>query len=418
MLDQDFLNRIENVNEVIQWTDLDFEKNKGTVTCPFCQAKSKGYLYDYYFKCFSSKCGIKGNKISIYQQLKQITFYEALTALESLGSIDLQIQEEFILTRHNLLSEVLFAYSNELLNSIEGLKALAYLESRGFNKEFLIQERVGYSGAGAPLKSYDININALRRQDLIRGHQEFLNNRLIFPVYNSKGYIVHLTGRSYPVDNPQYKYLDTSAMPNIGSCKDYMLFERHIPLYLTNKNTLFIVEGVPDSYILKQAGLNVLGLMGLQKLIKQGSKLQYFKHIIAVFDNDRFELDHPNFPGELKSWRVVLPQLVDLQIYLGHTVHIDTIMIPEEFNLNNKQVKDVNDLFLYLNKDTNLLIEKLYSFKQDIIETFISFTKGNYSYHKTALKLIAASGRGKELLQDYVPNDLSALEYALKVLST
>lgn len=415
MYDQDFLDRIDNVNEVITWQDLGFEKNKGTVTCPFCQSKSKGYLYDYYYKCFSSKCGVKGNKISIYQQLKQITFYEALISLESLGCIDLQVQEEFIQTRHNLLSEVVHAYHNELLNNKE---VIDYLNNRGLSKEFIEQEQIGYSGENSPLKSYDININALRRHDLIRGHGEFLKGRIIFPIYNTKGYLVHLTGRSYPRDNAQYKYLDTSSMPNIGSSKDYMLFERHIPLYLANKESLFIVEGVPDSYILKQCGVNVCGLMGLQKLLKQASKLQYFKNIIAVFDNDRFELDHPNFPGQLKSWRVVLPQLIDLQIYLGSNIKIDTVMIPENISIGNKPIKDVNDFYLYLSQNREVLINTLYELKEDIIKTFIDFSNGDLTQHRTALKLITATNRGKDLLEQYIPNDWSSLEYALKVLGS
>jgi hypothetical protein len=415
MYDQEFLDRIDTVNETITWQDIGFEKNKGTTTCLFCQAKSKGYLYDYYYKCFSSKCGVKGNKISIYQQLKQLTFYESLLSLENLGCIDLQVQEQFIQARHNLLSDVVFAYHNELQNNKD---VLNYLYKRGFTEEFIEQEQIGYSGNNSPLKFYDININALRRHDLIRPHGEFLKNRLIFPVYNSKGYLVHLTGRSYPADSPNYKYLDTSSMPNIGSCKDYMLFERHIPLYLSNKNNLFLVEGVPDSYILKQCGCNVVGLMGLNKLLKQASKLQYFDNIIAVFDNDRFDLDHPNYPGQLKSWRVVLPQLVDLQIYLGHSVKIDTVMIPEDLILDNKYVKDINDYFIYLNKNSDLLINNLINLKQDIVKTFIDSNKGDLQYHHAALKLIVASKRGGDLLKEFIPNDWSSLEYALKVLGS
>lgn len=414
MYDQEFLDRIDTVNETITWQDIGFEKNKGTVTCPFCQVKSKGYLYDYYYKCFSSKCGVKGNKISIYQQLNQLSFYEALLSLESLGCIDLQVQEQFIQTRHELLSEVVFIYNTELLNNKD---ALNYLYARGFSLEFIKQEQIGYSGNDSPLKSYDININALRRHDLIRPYGEFLKNRLIFPVFNTKGYLVHLTGRIFPNKDTQFKYLDTSAITNIGSCKDYMLFERHIPLYLSNTNSLFLVEGVADAYILKQCGCNVVGIMGLQKLMKQASKLQYFKNIIAVFDNDRFDLDHPNYPGELKSWRVVLPQLIDLQIYLGANIKIDTVMIPEDLSTSCK-IKDINDYFIYLDKDPNLLISSLISLKQDIVQTFINSINGDLAYHKLALKLIVATERGKELLEQFIPNDWSSLKYALKVLGS
>ena len=52
MIDQEFLTRIETAQESITWQDLKFIKTKGTVDCPFCLVKNKGYLYDNYFKCF------------------------------------------------------------------------------------------------------------------------------------------------------------------------------------------------------------------------------------------------------------------------------------------------------------------------------------------------------------------------------
>lgn len=413
MLDNTLLERIENVNNIITWTDIGFDKNRGTTECIFCHAKNKGYLYDYYYKCFSSKCGVKGNKISIYQKLNNLSFYNALCSLEQIGNIDLTIQEEFISSRNKLLFEVLEAYSFELQENTE---ALNYLYSRGFTEEFIKSEMIGYANGKSPLKNYSININSLRRHDLIRKSREFFDNRFIFPVHNINGFLVHLTGRYWPGENKEYKYLDSSAMPNIGSCKDYLLFERYIKYYKSNKNVLYLVEGVPDSYILKQCGANVLGLMGLNKLLKQSFKLEQFDTVIAIFDNDKFEEGHPNFSNEYKSWRIVLPQLVDLQIYLGKKTEIKVAMVPDNLYIKENKVKDINDFYLYLNRDGGILLKELNNISSNLVEYFIDLNKNNLTNHRTALKLIAATSKGKNLLNSYIPLNLSPIEYALKVL--
>jgi len=414
-MDSLFLNRIELARESNSWMELNigFNKNKGTVDCPFCFSKNKGYLYEYYFKCFSSKCNVKGDKLSIYQKIKQCSFYEALLFLENIGNIDIEVQQEFYTTRTEFLSSVLSAYNNELNKDS---KAQDYLFSRGFTPDFIKQEEIGYAPTNNVLKDYSININALRRHNLANTTGEFLFNRIIFPVYNLQGHLVHLTGRFFPGECTEYKYLDTKAIPIINSCKDYLLFEKHIQLYKNNKKVLFLVEGVGDAYILKQSGCNVVGLMGLAKILKQSNKIQDFNTIIAVFDNDRFEVDHPHFPGQFKSWRIVLEQLVSLQLYLGKEVLIKTVMVPEGLSFNNNLVKDINDFYLYLECNSSNLIRELNSLSKDIVEHYIELHKGDMTYHKTAAKLINATNRGFIHLEKFIPADLTPLQYVLKIL--
>jgi len=408
-MDKQFMQRIEAVNDSVSWRDIGFDSDRGTTTCLFCGRKGKGYLYEHYFKCFSSRCGEKGHKISIHQKLNNMTFMEALCDLEDKTNLDFQTQQDEFDKRNEVLSNVLDAYVHELDSCPE---AIDYLVDRGFDRDFIEREQIGYAASTSVLRGYGLNMNALRRHDLVRRYGDFFNNRIIFPVYNSRGYLVHLTGRFFPGDTDEWKYLDSPAVPIIGSCKDYLLFEKHIPLYKNNGEVLYLVEGVPDSYILKQCGANVLGLMGLQKILRQANKLQGFKKIIAVFDNDRYEIDHPNFPGELKSWRVVMNQLIDLQIYFGGGVEIRTAMVPEDIG-----VKDVNDLYLSMNNKGPDMLKYLEDLSMDIVKHFILHHNGDVGTHKTALKLVAATGRGRKELEAFIPTDWSPIEYALKVLS-
>ena len=414
-MDQAFLERLDNVNEAVPWSDIidGVYSNRGTITCPFCLRKGKGYLYEHYFKCFSSRCEEKGGKVNVHQKLNNLTFMEALTDLENKTNLDFQTQQDEFGKRSEVLSEVLDAYVHEMNAHPE---VTEYLVSRGFDPGFIEQEQIGYAATTSILRGYGLNMNALRRHDLVRRYGDFFNNRIIFPVYNTNGYLTHMTGRYFPGHTEEWKYLDSPAIPIVGSCKDYLLFEKHIPFYNNNDKPLFLVEGVPDSYILKQCGANVVGLMGLQKIIKQTGKLQGFSKIIAVFDNDRFDLNHPVYPGQFKSWRVVMNQLIDLQIYFGKEVEVFTAMVPEGRTFNNKPVKDVNDLYLSMDCNGSNMIEFLESEAMDIVERHITFNKGDFSSHKTALKLISATSRGKRLLEKFIPEDLTTIEYALKVL--
>lgn len=78
MFDAKFKERVDSVNEATNWSDvMPVTKERGTITCPFCLKKGKGYLYPNFFKCFSSRCGVQGDKINVYKQLNNLTYGEA-----------------------------------------------------------------------------------------------------------------------------------------------------------------------------------------------------------------------------------------------------------------------------------------------------------------------------------------------------
>lgn len=257
MIDAALKERIDNVNNALSWSDvIPTITEKGTIVCPFCHRKNKGYLYPNFFKCFSSHCGVQGDKINIYKELNHLSYGEALRTLEGKSNLDYRTQQNEFDRRNELLSEVLEAYVDQL--ELSG-PVLEYLYKRGFQYDFIKQNQIGYAPNSTCLKEYGINSNTLRRHGLLNKYGDFFYERIIFPVYNINGYLVHLTGRDFTGENQDYKYLDSSAIPIIGSCKDYLLFEKMLPYYRNGSKTLYLVEGVPDSYILRQCGINVVG---------------------------------------------------------------------------------------------------------------------------------------------------------------
>lgn len=404
--------RLDAISSSTNWSYIhsSFIKDSGTVDCPFCRRKSKGYLYPNFYKCFSSRCGVQGDKVNLYKKLNQLTFWDAVKELETKSGLDPKSQNKGLEKRSKLLSEVLYIYHCLLLDNP---LAINYLTSRGLTLDYIKQKQIGYAPLSRKtLSQYKyLKENSLILQELVNNYGDFFHNRIIFPIYNQSGYLVHLTGRQFPDIETDWKYLDSKSVKVAGSSKQYLLFEEEIKHYLEKDNVVYLTEGVMDSFILNQQGLPVLGLLGLQKIMSHVSKLSQFKKVIAIFDNDRYDLDHPYFPGEFKSWRLVMSQLVDLQTYLGKTTAIYTCMVPE-----SSGCKDVNDY--YQKNGLDNLINMFDTNSSSLTTSFITNCKGDLSEHLTALKLIATTGEGKELLKQYIAEDFDPLDYAIQVLNS
>ena len=414
-MDIEFQERLNQIASNTSWNYIDasFVKESGTVQCPFCKRKGKGYLYPNYFKCFSSRCNKRGNKVNVYKELNQLSFWEAVKQLERSSGLDPKTQSKEFQRRNDLLSEVLYIYHCLLIEEEKYKPALNYLIDRGLTLEYIKQKQIGYAPAcRSTLSEYKyIRENSLILQELTNNYGDFFHSRIIFPIYNQNGYLVHLTGRQFPDIETDWKYLDSKSVRTIGSSKQFLLFEEEIKHYLESSDTVYLTEGVMDTFVCNQLGINVLGLLGLQKIMSHVSKLSKFKKVVAIFDNDRYDLDHPYFPGELKSWRQVNPQLVDLQTYLGADTKIYTCMIPE-----SSGCKDVNDY--YKKYGLAKLKDMLNSNEISLTKSFIQNCRGDMSEHLTALKLVSTTGEGKELLRQYIAEDFDPLDYAIKVLNS
>lgn len=415
MIDPELQNRLELINSQTTWSQISsaFTKESGTTQCPYCLRRGKGYLYPNYFKCFSSRCAKRGDKVNVYKQLHQLSFWQAVKDLEANSGLDPKSQSKEFDKRNEILSEVLYIYHSLLL---EDEHAMNYLISRGFDEDYIKRKQIGY----APISRKTLSLyphlkeNQLIMQELITNYGDFFHQRIIFPIYNQNGYLVHLTGRHFPGESNDYKYLDSKAVRVVGSSKQYLLFEEEMDSYLKLGDTIYLTEGVMDSFILNKLGFPVLGLLGLQKIMNHVHKLGQFKKVVAVFDNDKYDLDHPMYPGEYKSWRMVNSQLIDLQTYLGRGTQIMTCMMPEE--VKGVYTKDINDV--YQSTGTEYLKKMLNQNKKDLTLSFIKEYKGDLSMHEMALKLITSTGRGANELRKYVAEDFDPVDYALKVLGS
>lgn len=398
-----------------------FNSRSSTVACPFCN-KKKGWMNSdkKYFICWSSRCGVKGDLVQIYKLLQGYEegkgFYKALEELEVVAGISDKEQEE---ERILVYEKALECYSYNLFTK-EGKEAKEYLNDRGFSDEALEMYGIGYAASDSTLRKYGLDERQLITHDLLSNNEEYYKNRIIFPIRNSQGRVVHLQGRylgDVPKENGEDKwprYKDTRPCDKYGSSKNYFAFEEDLKTY---SDTLYICEGYPDALSLRQLGFPCIGILSLDCLHKQFSKLKKFKNIVALFDNDVFEEDHPYYKNEYKSWRKIIPQLIELQFILPSTIFY-TILVPEIVDYKNKvrKCKDVNDWVKGMRKEE---VEKeIENRKEELVSTLIKRWGPEMSQHLQLLKLVQTTGREANNLKRYIPEEYDSITYALHVLGS
>ena len=415
-LDTLTLQRLERVKAAIKLSDLlpNLNKNK-TIDCPLCQRKAKFSTWeDTQGKCWSTWC--EWNKtpvdvITIYRHQNNLTgrgsFFRALEDLEYKAGLNDSERYSF---KVNALQEALSVYQGLLLTSS---KAKDYLFGRGWDLDKLIELGVGFAPHSRVLRDFGLDRDKLIDIELFDPHnnQEYFYNRVIFPIRNIHGSLVRLTGRTLD-KNSEMKWKHSK-----GGMKNYLILEDKIPQY-KQQGRLLLLEGYPDTYTLWERGLPVVGTCGLRGLIQHTHKLESFNELTAIYDIDTYPEGHPT-PGEYKSWSQVIPQLIDLQCLLP-SLTINLWFLPGEGRSKTGKiysgVKDINELTLASGMDGGEILSLIDNHKVDLIGYCIQKWGQDLGYHSRLIKLCQGTGRGGELLEQYIPTHMSKLDYAMAVL--
>lgn len=425
-MDSTLASRIGMVKDRIRisdiWTVSLDSKGNGTTNCPRCIAEGRSGLHKLSIwgnrdaKCWSSRCSWKKvDVIDIYRLLHHLDnpggFSKALRSLEEQAGIP--TESASVESPPNVLEEALDIYQ-DILWSARGSKARAYLLSRGWNEQLLREIGIGYAPHSRSLRDYGMSSQCLRDRELLDDRdREHLSSRVIFPIRDIRGRLVHLSGRylgPMPLDEhgeprvPKYKHTK-------GGMRSYLILEDKIPKYKTRSNWVCLSEGYPDTLSLYGMGIAAVGTSGLGGITQHIHKLSEFESLIAIYDVDVHSSDHPLLAGEYKSWSQVLPQLIDLQCLMPNTRIY--LWFLDRCNTN---AKDVNDYICSSGIDRATLKASIWTQKVDLVEYLCQRWGQDLSRHGQLLKLCSSTGRGKELLAQVVPNGLSPVEYAMGVL--
>ncbi|MDS9471039.1 DNA primase [Sporosarcina pasteurii] len=257
------------------------------------------------FHCFG--CGASGNAITFVMDLESRTFSETIIKLAERVGVGIDVipvsgsghtnQQEFkqMMDAHALATNF---YSHILLNTVEGEKALEYLEKRGFTRASIEKYGIGWAlddfeALSGLLKRKGFNMQEMERSGLCimkddgTGYFDRFRGRIMFPLWDDTGNVIAFSGRSLYEDKEVAKYLNSPETPIFEKSKIlYNLHNARLNIRKTGKVILF--EGFMDTISADHVDVgNSVAIMGTSLSETHLLKLKRIaKELIICCDGD------------------------------------------------------------------------------------------------------------------------------------
>ncbi|MBL7573303.1 DNA primase [Staphylococcus saccharolyticus] len=345
-IDQATIDEIKNKTDILdlisEYVKLEKRGRNYIGLCPFHDEKTPSFTVSedkQIYHCFGCKKG--GNVFQFTQEIKDITFVEAVKELGERVNIQVDIGDTSknastqmasddlkMIEMHELIKDY---YHYALMKTVEGEEALNYLQSRGFTDELIKEREIGFAPDSSHFcydflekKGYDIELayeaGLLSRNEENFSYYDRFRNRIMFPLKNAQGRIVGYSGRTYTNQEP--KYLNSPETP---------IFQKRRLLYNLDKarksirknDELILLEGFMDVIKSDYAGLKqVVASMGTQISQEHMTYLQKLTYNITLM----FDGDFAGKEATLKTGQTLLQQ--GLNVYV---VQLPTGMDPDEY---------------------------------------------------------------------------------------
>jgi len=291
--------------------------------CPFHQEKTPSFYVfpgSHTWVCFG--CGKKGTAFDWLMEREHLEFGEALRTLAQVAGVELPSQrdpqqEETSSRLYDALARAQ-VYYHGLLTGAAGARGRAYLVGRGVTDETISAFGLGYAPSGNGLLRY-LGEAAFTDDELVAAgltsvsddgrHFDFLRDRVLFPIRDSRGRTVAFGGRA----------LDNEHQPKYLNSRDTLLFHKQETLFaidlarkpMAQEHRAVVVEGYMDAVIAHQHGFrNVVATLGTavtERHLRLLSRL--VDDIVMALDSDA--------AGQAATWRAL--QVADESLRTGVT---------------------------------------------------------------------------------------------------
>lgn len=263
-------------------------------------------------KCFV--CGAGGNPISFYSQYKKISFLEAIEELSKKYGIPIKgidnnsIKQQDNYEKYYEIMREAHNFYKDMIFSNQGRVALEYLAGRKLNSKIIKENGLGF----APDRWSELNDYLLSKgyesKDLLKlglikegengNNYDVFRNRIMFPIYSTKGEVIAFGGRTLEKDKETPKYINSPDTPIFKKGKNLYGLERSG--IIRKKNYAMLMEGYMDVLSAYIYGFDVaLAPLGTALTEEQGILLKkYTSNIILSFDSDA--------PGQVATERAGL----------------------------------------------------------------------------------------------------------------
>jgi DNA primase len=273
--------------------------------CPFHQEKTPSFFVNpdrQLWRCFGA-CQTGGDVIAFLMKYENITFYEALKEMAQETGVKLDNtgfedrawqQKEKLVTIHN---HAMKYYHYLLMSHASGKAARDYLDERGVNDKIRETFQMGYAPASWDSLSLYLKKKGFSLEDQLTAglvikstkgsYYDRFRNRLMFPIIDSRDYVIAFSGRTLNKDTKEAKYINSPETPLYH--KRETLFGIHIAKEsIRNEKKVMIVEGEFDMISSFMHGIhNVVAVKG-SIVTKEQIKLlkKYCDHLILALDSD------------------------------------------------------------------------------------------------------------------------------------
>ncbi|MBT8345299.1 MAG: DNA primase [Desulfofustis sp.] len=336
--------RADLVEIVREHVDLKRSGFRYLGSCPFHQEKTPSFTVhpdQQFYHCFG--CKASGDVFSFMMEYHQMDFREALKHLAQRYQVELpekkrsaaEIEQERRRQQmFGLNSKATDFYHDYLLNHQDAAGARAYLAGRGIplqtQKGYLLGyapavERAGWNFLGSRLsedeRSLAIEIGLLVSKERNRNYDRF-RDRILFPIYDSRGRVCGFGGRIVGEGEP--KYLNSPESPIYN--KSRMLFGLYQQREsIRRRRRAVLVEGNFDLLALVAKGVDLaVAPLGTALTREQLRLLKpLVDDVVLLFDGDEAglkaaERSVPLFLAEQMSGRVaLLPEGHDPDTYIN-----------------------------------------------------------------------------------------------------
>lgn len=311
--------------------------------CPFHGEKTPSFSVhgtQQFFYCFG--CGESGDVFSFLMKYHNYDFPTALKTLADRLNIELpsrnispqeKEKEKKREQMYAVTEKAAKIYSRYLQDVHKGKTARDYLLQRGISESVQKRFGVGYAAAkeqegwdflgsqlSAEEKKTATNVGLLVRKES-GGHYDRFRDRILFPIYDSRGRICGFGGRI--VGEGQPKYMNSPESPVFNKSRNLLGLHQQGD-EIRKQRKVIIVEGNFDMISLVQHGcLNVVAPLGTALTAPQIRLLaKYSEEAILLFDGDEAGVQAamraaPLFLAEQMSARVaLLPKGEDPDTYV------------------------------------------------------------------------------------------------------
>jgi DNA primase len=272
--------------------------------CPFHQEKTASFFVSparQSYHCFG--CNQGGDLISFVEAVEGLDFLGALRVLAERAGVPLEPVAKAVSDDRTRLFSLLDRakqYYQQLL--VRTPSALAYLKSRGLVLETVKTFELGYAGGDwhglyQHLKSLHFRDQEIEAAGLSiasgrgsggLGYYDRFRQRLMFPLRDGAGRVVGFSGRIFPHDDKQAKYLNSPQTKLYD--KSQVLYGYDLAkLTIRQADQAILVEGQLDLLMSHQAGVTqTVAVSGTALTDKHlGLIRRLTKNVIMAFDGDK-----------------------------------------------------------------------------------------------------------------------------------